>query len=1331
MNASQWHMNRLGLVDFWCYDNDEFEFSNGHMLLRGSNGSGKSVTMQSFIPLLLDGNKSSERLDPFGTRSRKMDTYLIDENSDRDERIGYLYLEFKREESELYKTIGMGIRARKNKPLESWYFVIEDNRRINKDFSLMNNRYTLSKKQLENIIGDQVINTQGEYMRKVNEALFGFTNIDDYKEAIDLLLQLRSPKLSNSLSPSKINEILAKSLQPLSEEDLRPMSDAITSMDNLQDDLENLNNSFVAAKKIAQAYDVYNKAILMDKWNKYDRENELYIKMMEDIQEKENNIRQMKEKYAQVQEELSQNQVQLEILLQKKSILIDPHIERLHDELMNLKENIQELETQINQKQNQYDIKDNKMIDLQNDIETYKNNIYQSQKEYQKSMTILDDIYIDFPFSEHSALKETLSHHESFDFDYTKRCLKEELRKTQDIISFYHQYDQKSLQIQHIEDDIIKYSDQFNDIQETLEYAKQQYVNCVAEYQEYFYKFNSHNQILKLSDEDLNNMTNMLSDYEITQDYHSIYTLVYQQYMQQYEQLTKEKSLLQIELHKVQEQYDILNQEYQSWINKEDFEPVRDNQTIKHRQYLQDNQIPYVPFFQLLNFQEDVDGQARNQIEETLSQMHILDAIIVEKQYQEQICSLVHQGHDYYLWTSLSIDDLQSIQITYPFDTQQFISVLEELGIENKKDIVIEDKYFQSGILEGIVDQSVESCFIGYERRKQLKQEKIDELSNQLTQLSSHQNHLNHQIQTIENNIPLLKNEMDSFRNESDLKEKYNQIEKYQKECDYLEDKIELLFQQKEEENHQLQEIFYQIKQKCSYLMIEVSKEAVLYREKVIEDYEIQLDVLKDNLQQIEHFQKLKEIEQEKLDELQEDIDTLKYELSTSRQKREVTIGKINSIQQQLEELGYSDKQRQLEEIERQMKDIQTSIENQKNSLTRIETEEKFNQNALQQNIQQQKNQEVIKNQYHDVLLQEVRYGFVIDEDEQMYKKLKQLNTKLKINKSVSDYLGSLQSIFFEQVPYLSQFGLEHEVNQLNHALEDVQGHFIIKANHQGQKIPFYDLLTILQERIDSQKLLIMDQDRQIFEDILVNTIGKKIRNRIQSSKRWVDKMERYMRDMNTSSGLQLGLKWRSKKALDDDELDTQELVELLEKDYRVLKDSDRQKISQHFRSKIESARRLSLDDNTSASFHQLIRDVMDYRKWFEFTLYAKKPNENRKELTNRIFYAYSGGEKAIAMYVPLFSAVAAKFESANEDAPHLIALDEAFAGVDENNIDNLFALITKFNFDYIMNSQVLWGDYPSCKSLSIYELFRPNNAPFVTKVAYKWNGHVKKVVVK
>ena len=118
---SKWQLNRVGLVDFWYYDDQDFEAVDGRILLRGSNGSGKSVTMQSFIPLLLDGNMRPERLDPFGSRARKMENYLLEEEDDREERTGYLYMEFNREDSDVYETIGIGLRARKNKKLETWY----------------------------------------------------------------------------------------------------------------------------------------------------------------------------------------------------------------------------------------------------------------------------------------------------------------------------------------------------------------------------------------------------------------------------------------------------------------------------------------------------------------------------------------------------------------------------------------------------------------------------------------------------------------------------------------------------------------------------------------------------------------------------------------------------------------------------------------------------------------------------------------------------------------------------------------------------------------------------------------------------------------------------------------------------------------------------------------------------------------------------------------------------------------------------------------------------------------------------------------------------------
>ena len=75
-----------------------------------------------------------------------------------------------------------------------------------------------------------------------------------------------------------------------------------------------------------------------------------------------------------------------------------------------------------------------------------------------------------------------------------------------------------------------------------------------------------------------------------------------------------------------------------------------------------------------------------------------------------------------------------------------------------------------------------------------------------------------------------------------------------------------------------------------------------------------------------------------------------------------------------------------------------------------------------------------------------------------------------------------------------------------------------------------------------------------------------------------------------------------------------------------------------------------------------------------------------------------------------------------------MIALDEAFAGVDDRNIGAMFALVGDLGFDYIMNSQALWGCYPNVRDLNIVELQRPANASFVTLLRYYWNGSVRRL---
>ena len=57
-----------------------------------------------------------------------------------------------------------------------------------------------------------------------------------------------------------------------------------------------------------------------------------------------------------------------------------------------------------------------------------------------------------------------------------------------------------------------------------------------------------------------------------------------------------------------------------------------------------------------------------------------------------------------------------------------------------------------------------------------------------------------------------------------------------------------------------------------------------------------------------------------------------------------------------------------------------------------------------------------------------------------------------------------------------------------------------------------------------------------------------------------------------------------------------------------------------------------------------------------------------------------------------------------------------------------MFRLMTEFQFDFIINSQVLWGDCDTLDALAIYQLIRPENAKFVTVMPYLWNGKMKEI---
>ncbi|MEV5354493.1 hypothetical protein [Streptomyces sp. NPDC052693] len=53
---TRFRLHRAGIQNVWQYDEQEFAFGDGRLLLRGKNGAGKSKALEMLLPYLLDGD---------------------------------------------------------------------------------------------------------------------------------------------------------------------------------------------------------------------------------------------------------------------------------------------------------------------------------------------------------------------------------------------------------------------------------------------------------------------------------------------------------------------------------------------------------------------------------------------------------------------------------------------------------------------------------------------------------------------------------------------------------------------------------------------------------------------------------------------------------------------------------------------------------------------------------------------------------------------------------------------------------------------------------------------------------------------------------------------------------------------------------------------------------------------------------------------------------------------------------------------------------------------------------------------------------------------------
>jgi uncharacterized protein (TIGR02680 family) len=252
----RWRPLRIGLVDLFHYDTEEFWFRDGRLLLRGNNGTGKSKVLALTLPFLLDGDLSARRVEPDADPGKRMEwNLLLGGEHPHPERLGYTWIEFGRVDEDTgqarFRTLACGLKAVASRGIARHWYAVTD-QRIGAELSLLDATGTaLSRDRLAEAVAGRgmVYDTATAYRRAVDEALFGLGE-RRYAALVDLLVQLRQPQLSKRPNETALSRALTEALPPMDQAVIADVAEAFRSLDEEKEELR----AAVEAERAASAF---------------------------------------------------------------------------------------------------------------------------------------------------------------------------------------------------------------------------------------------------------------------------------------------------------------------------------------------------------------------------------------------------------------------------------------------------------------------------------------------------------------------------------------------------------------------------------------------------------------------------------------------------------------------------------------------------------------------------------------------------------------------------------------------------------------------------------------------------------------------------------------------------------------------------------------------------------------------------------------------------------------------------------------------------------------------------------------------------------------------
>ncbi|MHB8693746.1 MAG: TIGR02680 family protein [Solirubrobacteraceae bacterium] len=1328
-SLARWQPLRLGLVDLFYYDQEEFAFRDGRLLLRGNNGTGKSKVLALTLPFLLDGDLSAHRVEPDADPHKRMDwNLLLGGEHPNPDRLGYAWLEFGRitDEGPAFCTIGCGMKASTGRGITGhWYFVTDQ--RVGEELTLVDaTRTALQADRLEDAIDQRgaIYRRARDYRRAIDERLFGLGD-QRYGALIDLLIKIRAPQLSKRPDERGLSAALTGALPPLDQALIADVAEAFRALEEDGEQLAAMIEARDASQRYLTTYRAYARMATRRRATPVRQAQTVFERMSRDLTEAE-------EQHARAQAELAQARETLDALRLEQTTL-EAHRQALEDdpaarsarELRRAADDAAAAGRRFEEAQSAVDRIAKRVVQL-------RTRLAEATAEAESATTDLASVHT--VATEHAdsariaaAIAEALSEAIAGPDPSAPRGRSETLVARQQtaidrVRTLMQRWEQsrvalasarastEQLVAEHAGETARR--DEASEVVRAagVEYARgvRAHLNDASElalpdpaatfaaldvWLETLSGANPLDQAVSVAGRDATRRIERAQGHASASADETRTAIV---------ELEREVTELESGLH-----------------------PTPPSPYTRGAGARDDR--AGAPFWHLVDFRDDLSPDDRAGIEAALEAAGILDGWVtpsgelIDPDTQDVVVAATGVTP-----TGQRLGDalVPAIGDTAGVSEDDIHRLLDAIGLGDSDAPVWVSLggRFRNGALRGAWHKPA-ATFIGHTAREAARQARLAELRECLESSRSELAATEQQLAELERRRAELERELIALPSDAAVREADSALRAIETALTAI---LERLGSARANEQRALaaeQEARETLDADAADLDLPTGGEELAR-------VEAALARLRVTLAELWHALARRDRAEQALARAGEDLGGAESEGAEAAARRTEVKHQVAAAVERRDTLQATAGDA-IAELERKRVEVTRGLAT--NATGQRETEDRLGTAQRAEGAADSRRGELTlqlvgatdaRMSAVDGLRRFATTGLIAvalpelevpDPDEewnvtQALRLAREIEQALSADADEDSRWQRLQRLVSDELGALADALRRHGNNAASYPSEEG---IVVEVTFRGHTTSLPELSAALAEEVEARQQLLDSREREILENHLVGEVASTLQELITDAETRTAETNRELADRPTSTGMQLRLRWTVNPDGPDGLADAR--GRLLRQTSDAWSEADRAAVGGFLQNQIKAVRA----QDATGTWLEHLTNALDYRQWHRFTVERRQGNAWHSATGPS-----SGGERVLAASVPLFAAASSYYSSAgNPHAPRLVMLDEAFAGVDDRARAKCLGLLAAFDLDVVMTSEREWGCYAEVPGLAIAQLSRIEGVAAVLVTRWEWDG--------